>query len=236
MKTAIVIPTFNEKLNITRLIETIRGTVKNSEIVVVDDNSPDGTSKAVEELKRSHPNLHLIKRRGKDGRGSAVLEGFSWAQEKLKADIFVEMDADFSHDPKELPDLITRCKQDNVVLASRYIPQSKIINWPPRRIIASKLSNFLIKLVLNLPTKDNTNGYRCYPKEAVKLLLTHKFISKGYILLSETERFLYVNGFDLIELPSVFRNRKQGKSKSTFREYFLSLYLLFKIRMTTNGN
>ncbi len=235
MKVAVIIPTFNEKDNISRLVRTIDKTLKDTEIIVVDDNSPDGTSRVVLPLLKEFPNLYLISRKGKSGRGSAVLEGFKFAQEKLKADVFIEMDADFSHDPQELPKIISLGKKDTVVLASRYIPKSKILNWPPRRIIASRISNLLIKLFLNLPAKDNTNGYRCYPKEAVGLLLKHKFNSTGYILLSETERYLFVNGFRLVEFPSVFRNRKKGKSKSNFREYFLSLYLLFKIRITTNG-
>jgi dolichol-phosphate mannosyltransferase len=235
MKIAIIIPTFNEKANIINLVKAVQNEVKSVEVIVVDDNSPDGTSQEVAKAKSSIERLHLISRNSKDGRGSAVLEGFNYALSKLGADIMIEMDADFSHDPHELPKIIALSKPNNIVLASRYIPKSKIYNWPYRRVTSSKMANFLIKLILNLPTKDNTNGYRCYQKQAVELLLKHAFISKGYILLSESQRYLYERGFKLVETPSVFRNRKVGKSKATFREFFYSLYLLFQIRLRTNG-
>lgn len=232
-KVAVVIPTFNEKENISNLIAVIFPLLKDVAIIIVDDHSPDGTSLAVEKIIPKYPNLHLITRQGKGGRGSAVLAGFQLACD-LNCQIFVEMDADFSHDPQELPGLINLIESDKVILASRYLAQSKIYNWPQKRILSSKLANFLIRIVLNLPTRDNTNGYRCYPRAAVDLLLKFHFISSGYILLSESERYLYKRGFKLVETPSVFRNRKLGKSKATFKEFFYSLYLLLRIRLDTH--
>jgi len=230
MKTTIIIPTYNEKENIQKLIPVIFSVVPQCTIIVVDDNSPDGTAHQVLKLKSKYPQLHLIKREKKAGRGSAVIEGFKYAHKNMRPQVYIEMDADFSHNPKELPQLINFSKPKNIVLASRYVKGGKIVNWPISRRINSWLANLLIRFVLKLPLKDNTNGFRCYPKEAIQLLLNHDFISKGHILLGESAYLLYKNGFGFVEIPSNFKNRKLGKSNATLDEFFNSLLLLFQIK------
>lgn len=231
MKTAIIIPTYNEKGNLKKLIPAILSILPKTTITIVDDNSPDKTGQAVSNLQKKYKNLYLVTREKKSGRGSAVIEGLKYILEKRPdTEIFIEMDADFSHKPEELPQLIKLSKPKTIIFGSRYVKGSKIINWPIKRRIASKISNFLIRTVLNLPLNDNTNGYRCYHKDAVKLLVKHQYISQGYILLSESANLLYQNGFKFIEVPSVFYNRTVAKSNTTIFEFLDAFINLIRIR------
>jgi len=231
MKLAIVIPSYNERQNIEALINQVFKVFPEASVVVVDDNSPDGTPALIRQLAKKYRNLHLILRKNKQGRGSAVIRGLAFAQEKLKAEIFVEMDADCSHDPEELPDLLKQADARTVVIGSRYVKGARIINWPQARLISSRLANCLIRLVLGLSVRDNTNGFRVYSPAAVAILLKHHFVSKGYISLSEISYLLSQRGFRLIEVPTVFTNRVTGKSNATIREFFDSIINLFRIRL-----
>lgn len=238
MKIAIVIPTFQEAKNIKKLIEAVFLNEPRSEVIVVDDNSPDGTAEIVKKLKFKHKKLWLINRSGKGGRGSAVLDGFRLAYEKLKPDVYAEMDADFSHEPKELPNLIALAKKKTVVLASRYVRGSRIVNWPLKRHIMSQLSNKLIRVVLGFQLRDNTNGYRIYKEDAIKILLQHRFVNSGYIVLSESAYLLKQKGFQLIEVPSVFVNTKSEKSNASLQEFlnaFRGLLKIVKIKINQAG-
>lgn len=234
MKTAIVIPSYNEKQNLARIIPQIISTLKDAYIIVVDDNSPDNTKKKITEMQKKYKHLHLINRDKKEGRGSAVMEGFSYAYKKMKADIFIEMDADLSHNPKELLSIIAASRKKTVVIGSRYLPKSRIINWSILRRITSKLSNLLIKILLRLPMSDNTNGYRCYQKDAIKIILSYRFVSRGYMVLSESAHVLFKRGFRFVEVPTVFHNRKIGKSNATLREFINSLVNLIQLKTKLN--
>lgn len=230
MKTSIIIPTYNEKENIRRLIPMVFKIVPHASIIIVDDHSPDGTAEAARKLTKKYSGVHVIERKGKGGRGSAVIAGLKFAYDKLKSEIFLEMDADLSHDPSELPSLLSLSKPMTVVLASRYIKGSRILGVPLNRRVMSWFSNFFIRLVLRLPISDNTNGYRCYRKDAVEILIKHLFISHGYILLSESLYLLYTHGFSFIEFPSIFINRKFGVSNATLSEFFHASTKVMRIR------
>ena len=229
METAVIIPSYNEKDNIEKIISAIRSVLKDAVIIVVDDNSPDYTASVVKKLQKKDTNVHLIIRKQKDGRGSAVMAGFLHAFKNTKFKTFIEMDADFSHDPSELPLLIKKVKFDTVVIASRYLKGSRIIDWPLSRKITSRLSNFLIRSVLGLPIGDNTNGFRCYSRQAAEILIQHHFRTKGYIVLSESSYLLFKKGFQFQELKTVFHNRKSGKSKTTVGEFINSFINMFNI-------
>ncbi len=231
MKLAIIIPSYNEKQNIGVLLKSIFANLPNASVVVVDDNSPDNTAKKVEELKVRYKNLHLLVRENKRGRGSAVIDGLKYVLRELNVDAFIEMDADFSHDPQEIKVMLDLAHPRTVVIGSRYIYGSKIINWPLLRKISSQIANLLIRWVLGLPISDNTNGFRLYPREAVEILVKHNFVSRGYILLSETAYVLLTHGYVFAEFPSVFTNRISGKSNASVGEFFASLANLFKIRL-----
>jgi len=229
-KVVIVIPTYNECKPIQGLLSTIFRLLPEVRVIVVDDNSPDKTAEKVKSLLVKYKHLHLISRKGKGGRGSAVMTGFKHAFKHFKPDIYIEMDADFSHEPKEIKNIISLSKENAVVLASRYLKGSKIINWPIKRHLASRISNLLVRLVLKLPLRDNTNGYRCYQRKAIKILLGHQFINQGYMVLSESAYLLYQKGFKLVEIPSVFVSKYMEKSNATIKEFLTAFSGLLKIK------
>ncbi len=235
MNIAIIIPTYNEKENVKRIVPAIFSVLQRVSVIVVDDHSPDGTAHAVRELGKKYSRLHIIERKGKGGRGSAVIEGFRYARKKLKPDIYIEMDADLSHDASELPRMISLSKPGVVVFASRYVRGGKIVGVSFYRRCMSRFSNFLIRMLLGLPGADNTNGYRCYRPDAIELLLNHRFISTGYILLSESAFVLYTHGFSFIEFPSIFRNRKFGLSNASIAEFMHALKMITRIRSYVSG-
>lgn len=229
-KIAIIIPTYREKVNLPKIIPLIYSFLPQSHIVIVDDNSPDGTDILMKKMLKQYKTLHFINRLKKAGRGSAVLAGFAYAKKTIHPDIYIEMDADLSHQPKELKQLLKLSKPNNIVVASRYLAKSKMQNVPYTRKLLSRMSNQLLKFVLRIPIRDNTNGFRAYQLEAIKVLQKHKFISKGYIVLSESAYLLHTKGFVFVEYPSIFINRTRGKSNTNFSEFLHSIQNVFRIK------
>lgn len=229
---AVIIPTYNERENILKLISQIRTDVGNVKIYVVDDNSPDGTEELVRAYMKKHPrNLSILARKSKSGRGGAVIAGFSEAMKNPEISYFIEMDADFSHNPNAMKELLSHCKQNIVSIASRYVDGSTISGWPLKRRITSKLANLYIRNILGVTVHDCTNGYRCYSRKATKLILESNIQHKGFISLSETLRMLFTAGFTFAEVPFNFVDRQAGKSNANFDEIFGSIPAIIKIRM-----
>lgn len=231
MSVAIVVPTFNESKNIKKLIGQIFSLHKGVNLTVVDDNSPDGTGKIVDFLKKRNKNLVLISRKGKGGRGSAVMEGFKYAYRNRNIKLFIEMDADFSHRPEEIKKLVEKSKKFDVVIGSRYLKDSAIYGWSINRKVFSKLANFYCKIVLGVPISDYTNGFRGYSRRTAEKLISANFKSKGYILLSEIAYFLHRQGYSFGEVPTVFRNRVRGKSNFSLSEVKESLTAIPRIKL-----
>jgi len=229
-KAAIIIPTYNEKSNIGLLIAAVFKILPKVLVVVVDDSSPDQTAQEVKRLQKRYKNLRLIVNKNKAGRGQAVWLGFKDVFTHTQTQIFVEMDADFSHRPQELSALIKKVKAKTAVFASRYLPESVIPDWPLSRRIFSFLANKTIGLVLSLPLKDNTNGYRAYSRSAIRIILEKPLICKSYLLLSEVALILHHENFILKETPSVFPNRKRGKSNTNWHEILHNLIELTKLK------
>jgi|TARA_B110000483_G_scaffold149484_1_gene178096 dolichol-phosphate mannosyltransferase len=235
MKTLVVLPSYNEKENINRLISAILSLSESFYVVVVDDNSPDGTFDAVEEARKLMPSvtqdrLHLVKRLAKDGRGGAVWDGMRWGlASELNFDSFVEMDCDFSHDPSEIKSgLLLIAQGYDLVLGSRY-PDGKILNWPLKRRIFSRVANFLCRILISLKFHDYTNGYRFYNRKAAMHLSQSSTLFKGYINLSETLAKLLKHKFSIGAFPIVFENRKLGKSNTDLKEMLGSFFAIFQI-------
>ncbi|PIR61030.1 MAG: hypothetical protein COU68_01595 [Candidatus Pacebacteria bacterium CG10_big_fil_rev_8_21_14_0_10_45_6] len=226
---AIIIPTYNERTNIVSLVREILQVIPGTQVVVVDDNSPDGTAKIISESFAKNKSVCLVKRTKKQGRGAAVLAGFHYANKQLASKIYIEMDADHSHEPQLLPALISRVNATTVVCASRYLPGASISNWSKLRSIFSWLSNSIIRLLLHSSLTDNTNGYRAYPIAAVRVLLTTKLSTKNYLVLAETTKLLTKHGFKYEEVPSHFSNRVSGKSNTTLSLLLRSISDLVKI-------
>ena len=228
---AVIIPTFNEAENITKLIRQIRSYIgPNDKIIIVDDNSPDGTGKIVEKYAKNGKNIYVIHRKGKEGRGSAVIAGFKLAQ-KFNPDYYLEMDADFSHKPEDIVRLLSKIKEGrDVVIGSRYLSKSQILNWPLQRKVFSKFANFYARAALGVPISDYTNGFRIYSKKAAEFLLSQNLVSKGYIVLSETAYKLNRENFKFSEIAITFVNRKRGQSNTTFSEIKNAFLGILRIR------
>lgn len=217
-KTAIVIPTYNEKDNIKKLIQAIFAISPDIKIIIVDDNSPDKTGEIVSALKRKYKNLQIIHRTKKNGRGGACIEGFKSALTDGFEYIF-EMDADFSHNPADIPRLLNKVQDGyDMVIGSRYVKGSKIINWGIKRTVFSKFANIYAKTILGIPIHDYTNGYRCYTKKAMEAMDFDKIEAAGYIVLSEMAYQLHKQGLKIGEIPITFINRKRGISNLSKNE------------------
>lgn len=230
-KTLITIPTFNEAENIGKLCERLLDAYPEVHVLVVDDASPDGTAHAVEELQKKFAGrLHIIKRAGKGGRGSAVLEGFRFGL-KNGYELLFEMDADFSHNPEEIPRFFQKLSEGfQMVLGSRYLPESRIYEWGPKRTFFSRWANRYARAVLGIPITDYTNGYRAYTRKAVEALAMDVIEAKGYVVLSEVAFQLYLKGYKIGEVPTIFVNRRRGISNLSWHEIKEAFLSVLRIR------
>ena len=225
-KIGVIIPTYNEEENIGKLVESIKSFVPNSEIFVVDDSINEDTKKILENKSF----VHFFHRGQKLGRGTAVIFGLNKALKIKSIDTFIEMDADFSHNPNELKEKIEYFKNHEIdmLIASRYTKNSKIMNWGIFRRVLSLLSNFLARLLLKIPCTDYTNGFRFYSKRAAEKVVSEcGKIGGGFIVLSEILVVMHSNNFKIDELSTTFVNRKRGESSVSLKLIVSSLFGLF---------
>ncbi len=221
----IIIPTYNEKENIERMIRTVFRLPRQFHILIVDDNSPDGTAGIVKKLMEEFPNqLFIVERQGKLGLGTAYLAGFKWALGNKYKYIF-EMDSDFSHNPDDLLNLYKACADDGADLAigSRYISGINVINWPLKRVLMSYFASKYVRLVTGMNIMDTTAGFKCYRDTVLKTLDLDRIKMKGYGFQIEMKFKTWRMGFKIVEVPIVFTDRKEGASKmsgSIFGEAF----------------
>lgn len=212
-KSVIVIPTYNEKNNIEQLLDKIFTlNIKDLSVLVVDDNSPDGTGDQVEQLKKKYNSLDCLHRQEKNGLGPAYVAGFTKALEQ-GADYIFEMDADLSHDPKYLPNFLQAIENADLVLGSRYITGGGVSNWNFSRRFISKFGNIYARIILGLPYHDLTGGYKCYRREVLQKIDIDNLSSVGYNFQIETTNAAHKHGFRIVETPIVFIERAEGKSK-----------------------
>lgn len=230
-KTLIIIPTFNEAENIGRLTERLMKMDDSIHVLVVDDSSPDGTAEIVKAQEAaSGGRLRVLKRTGKGGRGSAVLEGFRIGL-RDGYELLFEMDADFSHNPEEIPSFLRKIAEGyDMVLGSRYLGESRIYDWGPKRTFFSKWANIYARAVLGIPITDYTNGYRCYTRKAVEALDMSVIEAKGYVVLSEVAYQLYLRGLKIGEVPTIFVNRRRGISNLGWHEIKEAFLSVLRIR------
>ncbi len=226
----VVIPSYNESENIEKLIDELLKQDKSIDVLVVDDNSPDGTSKLVAAHKQIDKKVFLITRDKKDGRGGAVMDGFRYGlKSKKKYTLFFEMDADFSHDPTEISRFLKKVETCDVVIGSRYRPDSKIVGWPISRTVFSYLANKYARLLLRIPISDYTNGYRLYKREVLETIKFDAIEKSGYIVLSEIAFQVHLAGFKIGEVETVFVNRQRGLSNLTMGEILSALHSVFRL-------
>jgi len=214
MSNIVIIPTYKEKENIEAIIKAISSLAIPFDILIIDDNSPDGTASIVKNLQPSFANLHLIERPGKLGLGTAYIAGFKWALEKGYSYIY-EMDADFSHDPRDLVRLYKACKDDGADLAigSRYISGVNVVNWPLTRVLMSYVASIYVRIVTGMRIMDTTAGFKCYRREVLENIKPDQIRSVGYGFQIEMKFTAWKLGYKIVEVPIIFTDRKLGASK-----------------------
>jgi dolichol-phosphate mannosyltransferase len=228
MKSIIIIPTYNEKENIEKLIEEIRKLNRDFRILIIDDNSPDGTGRIADELAIKHSEVCVLHRSAKLGLGTAYITGFKYALEN-NYDLVFTMDADFSHQPKYLIDLLEKAKEYDLVIGSRYVKDGEIQNWPLHRLILSRGANIYVRMVTRLPIFDSTGGFNCYRKEVLEKIDLDTIISDGYAFQIEMKYRLWEKGFSIKEVPITFIERARGTSKISRRIIFQAFFLVWKL-------
>ena len=209
----VCVPTYNERENLPLVVSRIRAAVPAAEVLVLDDNSPDGTGAVADALAVDDPQVHVLHRAGKEGLGRAYLAGFTWALER-GYDAVVEMDADGSHQPEQLPSLLAAVEQGaDVVIGSRWVRGGSVVNWPLHRKALSVGGNLYIRVLLGMPVHDATAGYRVYTTDALRRLDLHDVASQGYSFQTDLTRRAVERGMRVVEVPITFVEREIGDSK-----------------------
>lgn len=228
-KTLVVTPTYNEAENITKLIESVLSQGSEIEMLVIDDNSPDGTATIIKQLMETNPRLHLIERPGKMGLGTAYVEGFKYAL-KHSFEFIIEMDADFSHDPNEIPNLLKKAENYDLVLGSRYVDGIRILNWPIGRLILSYGASLYTRIITGLPIKDTTGGFKCFRRKVLESIDLNKIKSNGYAFQIEMNFKAWKKGFRIVEHPIIFADRTHGSSKMSKKIVIEAIFLVWKLK------
>ena len=211
----VIIPTYNEKENIEKIIRAVLGLSIGTDVLIIDDNSPDGTADIVKYLQTVfNDRLYMLQRSGKLGLGTAYIMGFKWALEK-GYDLVCEMDADFSHDPNDLPRLFHTCDKGgaDVAIGSRYVSGVNVVNWPIGRVLISYFASVYVRMITRMKVRDATAGFVCYRSEVLKTIRLNKIRFKGYAFQIEMKFTAWKYGFNVVEIPIIFTDRKEGSSK-----------------------
>ena len=228
-ETLIIIPTYNENENITKIVNLIFKNNKDIDVLFVDDNSPDGTSDLIKTFNDKR--IHIIDRKFKMGLGSAYIAGFKWALIK-KYKYVIQMDADLSHDPSDISRLLKESSNFDLIIGSRYINGISIVNWPLSRLILSYSANMYARIITGIPIKDVTGGFKCFSINILKSIDLDEIKSEGYSFQIELNFLAWINNFKIKEIPIIFTDRKLGKSKMSrfviFEAIYMVPYLLIK--------
>jgi dolichol-phosphate mannosyltransferase len=236
-KALVIIPTYNEKENIRGIIESVLQqatyTDVELEMLIVDDNSPDGTAEIVKEISELDKRVHLKRRAGKLGLGTAYIEGFNWGLER-GFDFLMEMDADFSHDPKEIPNFLRAIDDADLVLGSRYINGIRVVNWPLSRLVLSKGASFYVRLITGLPVADPTGGFKCFRRTVLEATQLDTVRSNGYAFQVEMTYKAWMKGFRIREIPITFTDRYAGRSKMSGHIVREALWMVWRMALA-NG-
>ena len=229
----VIIPTYNEKENIENIIRTVFSLEHRFDILIIDDGSPDGTANIVKNLMAVEfkDRLHLVERQGKLGLGTAYIAGFKWALEHGYEYIF-EMDADFSHDPNDVPRLYKACAEDgaDVAIGSRYVTGVNVVNWPMGRVLMSYYASKYVRIVTGIPVHDTTAGFKCYRRRVLETIDLDAIRFKGYAFQIEMKFTAYKLGFKIKEVPVIFVNRQLGTSKMSGGIFGEALFGVMRLR------
>lgn len=229
----VIIPTYNEKENIESIIRAVFSLEKEFHILVVEDNSPDGTADIVRDMQSEFPDrLFMVERKGKLGLGTAYIAGFKWALSREYEYIF-EMDADFSHNPNDLPRLYESCRsgKGDVAVGSRYITGVNVVNWPIGRVLMSYYASMYVRIITRMPVRDTTAGFVCYKREVLETIDLDKIQFKGYAFQIEMKFKSYKCGFNIDEVPVIFVNRELGSSKMNSSIFGEAIFGVIKLKV-----
>jgi len=233
LETLVVVPTYNERENIALLVEALLALPLGLHVLVVDDNSPDGTGALVQEWTGREPRLHVLHRPGKMGLGGAYIAGFKWALANTGARYIFEMDADFSHDPAAIPEFLQRIASTDLVIGSRYVHGVTVVNWPLSRLILSVSANIYTRIITGLPLHDATGGFKCFRREVLEALPLDRIKSDGYSFQIEMNFHAWKRGYRIIEIPIVFTDRQVGTSKMSRRIVWEAAFMVWKLRFAS---
>jgi dolichol-phosphate mannosyltransferase len=211
-QTLIIVPTYNERENLPRMAQKLLSLPVAVDVLIVDDNSPDGTGQIADDLAAKNPQIKVLHRAGKEGLGRAYIAGFKWALEKNYEFIF-EIDCDFSHNPDDIPAFLEAAKDADLVLGSRYVGGIRVINWPLGRLMLSRFAGKYVSLVTGMPFTDPTGGYKCFRRRALLAINLDEVRSNGYSFQIELTHRLWRQGYKIAEVPIIFTDRTQGQSK-----------------------
>lgn len=230
MKILVIIPTYNELDNLPKLLPEVLSKNDNIHILIVDDNSPDGTASFVEGEMQKNDRLQIIKRSSKQGLGTAYIAGFKYAIQN-EYDFIFEMDADFSHDPNEIPNFLEEIKNADLVLGSRYKNGVNVINWPMRRLLLSWFANLYTRFITGMPVHDATGGFKCFKRKVLEAINLDQVKSNGYAFQIEMNFKAWKKGFEIKEIPIIFVDRMKGQSKMSRKIVREAVTMVWKLRI-----
>lgn len=225
----VIIPTYNEKENIEKIISAVLKICTTSDVLVVDDNSPDGTGSTVKSIQKKTDRVHLFEREKKLGLGTAYVEGFKFGIKK-RYDYLFEMDADFSHDPEDLPRFLEEIQKADLVIGSRYKNGVSVVNWPILRLLLSYFANVYARIVTGVPVKDLTAGFKCFKREVIESIDLDSIHSDGYGFQIEMNYWTFRKGYRIKEIPVIFVDRRSGESKMSKRIIWEAFWLVIRLR------
>ena len=231
----VIIPTYNERENIENIIRAVFSLEKSFHILIIEDGSPDGTADIVKQLQKEFPEqLFMVERKGKLGLGTAYIAGFKWALEHHYEYIF-EMDADFSHNPQDLPRLYNACAEEggDVAIGSRYVSGVNVVNWPMSRVLMSYFASKYVRLITGVPIHDTTAGFKCYRREVLETIDLDNIKFKGYAFQIEMKFTAFKCGFKIVEVPVIFINRELGTSKMNSSIFGEAVFGVIKLKLNS---
>ncbi len=225
----VIIPTYNESQNAENIITEVLQQTDMVEVLIVDDNSPDGTADIVKRMMQTNPRIHIIQRERKMGLGTAYVAGFKYAIQH-QFDFVFEMDADFSHNPKEIPVMLSKMDHCDVVIGSRYIKGVNVVNWPMKRLILSYSANIYTRIITGMPVYDATAGFKCYKRKVLETINIDGLRSNGYAFQIETNFMAWRKGFIIKEIPIVFVDRRVGVSKMNKKIVYEAAFMVWRLK------
>jgi dolichol-phosphate mannosyltransferase len=229
MKALVIIPTYNEAENAAAIIAEVLKQDKNLDVLIVDDNSPDKTGQIVMDLKKKNKRIHLLEREGKQGLGSAYVAGFKYAIEN-KYDYIFEMDADFSHDPVVLSQMLVAIENNDLVIGSRYIDGINVVNWPLHRLMLSWFASKYVRVITGMLINDPTGGFKCFRREVLESINLDSILSDGYSFQVEMNFRTWLRKFRILEIPIVFTDRRSGQSKMSKKIVREAIWMVWKLK------